>query len=158
MPSMTSFSVEVASICFGFFLASSLIVPSLLVAYSARSGKTNVSSLMTMVVCFTLSLGSASPSRIAETSFQVPCSPSKSFLDAGSRELSFASDTPMAATIRNCAFVVTLEQMNSSLLYLQVRHAGHGLALVKEQIDGSSCRIKDKCTAFTSCCGGVRKL
>src|SRR5262249_1372632 len=33
---------------------------------------------------FTLSLGNALPSRIAETSFQLPCSPSKSFLDAGS--------------------------------------------------------------------------
>jgi hypothetical protein len=38
---------------------------------------------------------------IAETSFQLPCSPSKSFLDAGSGGVSTASDTPMAAIIRN---------------------------------------------------------
>src|SRR6478609_1922496 len=39
MPSITSFSVEMASISFGVFVSSSLIVPSLLVAYSADPGK-----------------------------------------------------------------------------------------------------------------------
>src|SRR5213080_2266163 len=78
MPSITSPPVEVASICFGVFVASSLIVPSLLVAYSASSGKRKVSPLKTMVVCLTLSSANALLSRVAETSFQVPWNFSRS--------------------------------------------------------------------------------
>src|SRR6266498_2367101 len=84
MPSMTSFSVETVSICFGFFVASSLKVPALLVASSANWGKRKVSSLMTMVVCFTLSSAKDLPSSMAETKLHVPCSPSRSFLVADS--------------------------------------------------------------------------
>ena len=47
-------------------------------------GEEETLSFMAIVVFFTLSLGNAPPSPIAETSFQLPCSPSKSFLDAGS--------------------------------------------------------------------------
>ena len=48
------------------------IVPDLLVAYSADSGKRKVSSLKTIVVCFTLSSGKVFPSCIAMTRYQVP--------------------------------------------------------------------------------------
>src|SRR5262245_1288929 len=106
MPSLISFSAEIVSISFGSFVASSLKVPALLVASFASPGKRKVSPLMTIVVCFTSSPGNAFPSCIAETRFQLPCSPSKSFLDAGSSTLSAANDRLTAAIISNCAFMV----------------------------------------------------
>src|SRR5207244_356397 len=90
MPSMVSFSVEVASISFGVLFSSSLIVPSLLVAYSADPGKRNVSPLKTIVVCFTLSAGKGFPSWKAATRFQVPCSLSKSVFGIGACRLQAA--------------------------------------------------------------------
>src|SRR5262249_6778923 len=95
-----------ASISLGFFVASILIVPYLLVAYSASSGKRKVSSLKTIVVCFTLSSGKAFPSCIAETRFQVPWSPSKSFFDTGSGGLSAAINTATARIISNRGFIM----------------------------------------------------
>src|SRR5439155_23076985 len=109
MPSMTSFSGEIASICIGVFVASILIVPALLVAYSADPGKRKVSSLKTIVVFITLSSANAFPSCIAETSFQVPCSPSKSFLDAGSGGLSAAINDTTAGIMSNRAFIMISE-------------------------------------------------
>src|SRR5438132_12122405 len=109
MPSMTSFSGEIASICLGVFVASILIVPALLVAYSADPGKRKVSSLKTIVVLITLSSANAFPSCIAETSFQVPCSPSKSFLDAGSGGLSAAINNTAAGIMSNRAFIMISE-------------------------------------------------
>src|SRR6266550_4865732 len=105
MPSMTSFSGEIASICLGVFIASILIVPALLVAYSADPGKRKVSSLKTIVVLITLSSANAFPSCVAETSFQVPCSPSKSFLDAGSGGSSAAINNTTAGITSNRAFI-----------------------------------------------------
>ena len=80
---MTSLSVEMASICFGVFVSSSLIVPALLVAYSAEPGNRNVLPLKTIVVCFTLTSGKGFPSCIAESRYQVPCSLSKSVFGVG---------------------------------------------------------------------------
>jgi hypothetical protein len=81
---------------------AAVIVPCLLVAYSAISGKRKLSLVKRMVVCFTLSSDSAFLSCIAETKLQVPCSASKSFLAPGSGGLS-ASDTPAAMIISHCA-------------------------------------------------------
>src|SRR5205823_5649028 len=106
MPGMTAFSGEIASICLGVFVASILIVPALLVAYSADPGKRKVSSLKTIVVLITLSSANAFPSCVAETSFQVPCSPSKSFLDAGSGGLSAAINNTAARITSNRAFIM----------------------------------------------------
>src|SRR6266446_6035218 len=106
MPSMTSFSVEMASICLGVLVASILIVPALLVAYSADPGKRKVSSLKTIVVFFTLSWANAFPSCIAETSVQVPCNRCKSFLDNGSGGLSAAINNTMAGIMSNRAFIM----------------------------------------------------
>src|SRR6266404_770079 len=105
MPGMTSFSGEIASICLAVFVASILIVPALLVAYSADPGKRKVSSLNTIVVLITLSSANAFPSCVAETSFQVPCSPSKSFLDAGSGGLFAAINNTTARIMSNRAFI-----------------------------------------------------
>src|SRR2546430_7482377 len=109
MPSMTSFSGEIASICLGVFVASILIVPALLVAYSADPGKRKVSSLKTIVVLITLSSANAFPSCIAETSFQVPCNRCKSFLDNGSGGLSAAINNTTARIMSNRAFIMISE-------------------------------------------------
>src|SRR6266436_5288796 len=109
MPSMTSFSGEIASICLGVFVASILIVPALLVAYSASFGKRKVSSLKTIVVFFTLSSANAFPSCIAETSVQVPCNRCKSFLDNGSGGVSAAINNTTARIMSNRAFIMISE-------------------------------------------------
>src|SRR6266404_5489422 len=109
MPSMTSFSVEIASICLAVFVASILIVPALLVAYSADPGKRKVSSLKTIVVFFTLSSANAFPSCIAETSVQVPCNRCKSSLDNGSGGLSAAINNTTAGIMSNRAFIMISE-------------------------------------------------
>src|SRR5437773_592837 len=109
MPSMTSFSVEMASISFGVLFSSSLIVPDLLVAYSADPGKRKVSPLKMMVVSFTLSSGNAFPSCIAITRYQVPWNLSKSVLGAagaGSSRLHAPINRPTAAIISNRNFIV----------------------------------------------------
>src|SRR6266568_3289563 len=92
MPSMTSFSGEIASICLGVFVASILIVPALLVAYSADPGKRKVSSLKTIVVLITLSSANAFPS-----------------CDAGSGGLSAAINNTTAGIMSNRAFIMISE-------------------------------------------------
>src|SRR5262245_18282035 len=75
--------------------------------YSTDPGKRKVSSLNTIVVFITLSSANAFPSCIAETSFQVPCSPSKSCFDAESGGFSAAVNTATTGVIRNRVFMIS---------------------------------------------------
>ena len=140
---MTSFSVEVASICFGFVFASSLIVPSSGRVLRQIGEEESVildddSGLLHLVLGQRLT--------ISHRGDQLPAAlqPVQVLLGCGVLRVIGCSDTPMAAIIRNCGFVVTLKTNELTIAVPPgAPSSSHGLAPVKEQSDSGRWRVQE---------------